>query len=149
MKSLATSLACLPVLCLALTACDPSTDNTPEPSTHEGITDTELTGEALTVRIASAVPDPPIRSDVNAWRFEVLDADGAPLDGCALEVEPTMPAHGHGTTPAPTVTPVSDAAGTYEARPLNLFMPGQWHIAVRLSCGSTADEVVFVVPIES
>ena len=101
------------------------------------------------MRIASAVPDPPIRSDVNTWRFEVLDNLGEPLDGCTIEVEPTMPAHGHGTTPAPTVTPVDGTAGTYEARPLNLFMPGEWHIAVRLRCGSTVDEVVFVVPIES
>lgn len=147
MKSSALSLACL--LLITLTACDTSTDNAPETTTREGITDTELTGAALTVRIASAVPDPPIRSDVNTWRFEVIDANGDPLDGCTLVVEPTMPAHGHGTTPAPTVTPVDGVAGTYEARPLNLFMPGEWHIAVRPSCGSTADEVVFVVPIES
>lgn len=108
-----------------------------------------LDGEVLTVRVMSAVPDPPLRSDVNIWRLAVVDGAGEPVEGCVVEVEPTMPAHGHGTTPTPTVTPVEGEAGVYEARPLNLFMPGEWHIAVRPSCDSTSDEVVFVVDIQS
>ncbi|MEZ4431973.1 MAG: FixH family protein [bacterium] len=133
----------------ALAGCDDdASPDTPAPRS-EALAGAEATGAALTVRIEQATPDPPIRSDRNTWRLRVLDADGAPLDGCAIEVEPTMPAHGHGTTPAPTVTAVDGEPGLYEARPLNLFMPGEWHIAVRPTCGSATDEIVFVVPIQS
>ena len=53
--------------------------------------------------------------------------------GVDLRVEPTMPAHGHGTTPVPTVTPVEGQPGTFDIRPLNLFMPGLWQIRIVVS----------------
>lgn len=148
---LATTLLALSAL--VVTGCDDDPSDPaavpPDTPSRELLTGESLVGEALTVRVVSAVPDPPLRSDVNIWRLAVVDGAGEPVEGCEVEVEPTMPAHGHGTTPTPTVTAVDGEAGVYEARPLNLFMPGEWHIAVRPSCGSTRDEVVFVVDIQS
>lgn len=124
----------------------PPPDDTPS---RAMLTGTVVEGEALSVRVASALPDPPLRSDVNIWRLAVVDASGTPVEGCTIEVEPTMPAHGHGTTPEPMVRAVEGEVGLYEARPLNLFMPGEWHVSVRPSCGSVSDEVVIVVDIQS
>ena len=123
---------------------DPPMDETPGLMVGQS-----LSGTALTVAVTAAVPDPPIRSDVNVWQFTVTDGDGEPIAGCAVAVDPTMPAHGHGTTPVPTITEMEGAAGVYEARPLNLFMPGEWAIAVQVDCAGVQDEVVFFVDIES
>lgn len=125
---------------------DPDPPITAEPGLMVG---QSLSGAALTVKVISAVPDPPIRSDVNAWQLELTDGDGEPVAGCAVAVDPTMPAHGHGTTPTPTITEVEGAVGVYEARPLNLFMPGEWAIEVQIDCAGLEDEVVFLVEIES
>lgn len=140
----------LAALCAALAAplagCgedEPAAEDAPLVS----IAGAEVAGATYTVRLDAATPDPPIRSDVNAWRFTLLDAAGAGVEGCTFDIEPTMPAHGHGTTPDPSATELGD--GAYEMRPLNFTMPGEWHVAIRPTCGTTTDEIVVVVDIQS
>ncbi|MCA9541584.1 MAG: FixH family protein [Myxococcales bacterium] len=105
--------------------------------------------DAVTVVLVEAVPGPPIRGDSNVWTLALQDAEGAPMDGCTIEVDPRMPAHGHGTTPVPVATPIEGETGMFEVRPLNLFMPGLWRVAVRPTCGSDTAEVFFEFWIES
>ncbi len=103
-------------------------------------------GEVFALTIDDAIPDPPIRGDVNAWSFS-LTRDGEPMTGCTFEIEPTMPSHGHGTNPNPSATELGE--GRYEMRPLNFIMPGVWHVAVRPTCDTLSDEIVLIVDIES
>lgn len=133
--------------CLLFAGCGEETDSKPaDPTPLTAVSGASASGDVFSVIIDEAVPDPPVRGDINAWMF-TLTRDGAPVEGCAVEVEPTMPLHGHGTNPDPTTTEMG--GGVYEMRPLNFIMPGQWHVAIRPTCGSTTDEVVLVVDIES
>jgi hypothetical protein len=102
----------------------------------------ERSGEQLTVRFVDAVPAPPARFD-NTWILEVLDATGTPVDDVALEVEPYMPDHMHGTSIATKVTAM-DEPGQIELDPVNLFMPGLWEVRLRFTMAdASTDEVVF------
>lgn len=103
-------------------------------------------GAVYSLTIEDATPDPPIRGDVNAWTF-ALTRDGEPMDGCTFEIEPTMPLHGHGTTPNPDATALGE--GRYDMRPINFIMPGEWHVAIRPTCDTVGDEIVLIVDIES
>jgi hypothetical protein len=102
----------------------------------------ERSGEQLTVRFVDAVPAPPARFD-NTWILEVVDLTGIPVADVALEVEPYMPDHMHGTSIATKVT-VMDEPGQFELDPVNLFMPGLWEVRLRFTMpDTTKDEVVF------
>jgi hypothetical protein len=102
----------------------------------------ERSGEQLRVRFVDAVPAPPARFD-NTWILEVVDGTGIPVDDVALEVEPYMPDHMHGTSIATKVT-VMDEPGQFELDPVNLFMPGLWEVRLRFTMpDTTKDEVVF------
>lgn len=133
------------LLALALAACD---NEAPAPADEPltSVAGAEAHGGVFTVKLEAATPDPPIRGDRNAWQFSLLEA-GSPMTGCGFAVEPTMPAHGHGTNPNPTVTELGD--GRYEMRPLNFIMPGEWHIAIRPDCDGVTDEIVVIVDIQS
>lgn len=77
--------------------------------------------------LVDAAPTPPDRGD-NDWTIQVLDPAAAPMDGLTLEVVPFMPDHGHGTPKVPAITPAD--SGTYQASPVNLWMPGLWEVTV-------------------
>jgi nitrogen fixation protein FixH len=95
----------------------------------------------LRVRLVDALPAPPELGD-NRWTLEVVDMDGQTLEGCAVELDPRMPAHGHGTNKDAEITEMG--AGRYEATPVDLFMPGLWVTEVGVDCGDgVADSVVY------
>lgn len=99
---------------------------------------------ALQVRLKEARPGPPEIGD-NTWILEVLDMQGESMPGCTVEVDPRMPAHGHGTNKEATIT---ETAGTYEVTPLDLFMPGLWEVPFTVTCGAVVDDVMFEFWIE-
>lgn len=132
----------------ALFACDDGGTAPIEDEPLVSVAGVSLTGDVYTVRLETSTPDPPIRGDSNAWQLTLLEGE-TPMDGCSFVVEPTMPAHGHGTNPDPETTPVDGVAGGYEIRPINFLMPGEWHVAIRPTCGEVTDEIVFIVEIES
>src|SRR5262249_50385354 len=65
----------------------------------------------------------------NTFVVEVTSPDGAPLDGMSVTLTPWMPAHGHGSTEQPTITPLGN--GRYQAFPVTLFMVGDWQVTAR------------------
>ncbi len=134
------------LLALPLAACDTGGDPAPADEPLISVAGAEASGAIYTVQVDEATPDPPIRGNVNAWTFTLLESS-APVTGCRFEVEPTMPSHGHGTEPNPTT--IELGGGRYEMRPLNFIMPGEWHIAIRPDCDGRTDEIVVVVEIQS
>lgn len=97
------------------------------------------------VRLANAIPAPPARGN-NAWRVEILDAKGAPVQGASVKVTPYMPDHKHGTQAVPTAT--QEADGSFSVTPLYLFMPGLWTVTFDVSDGTSTDSAVFAFCIE-
>lgn len=98
----------------------------------------------LALRLKEARPAPPELGD-NTWMLEVLDSNGESMTGCTLTVDPLMPAHGHGTNKTAVIT---EADGTYEVTPLDLFMPGLWQVPFVVTCGEVVDDVLFEFWIE-
>lgn len=96
-------------------------------------------GQSYTVTFLSADPAPPDRGD-NVWSVEVSDASGI-RDDLGLTVEPFMPEHGHGTSPASFTG--SSAAGAYDFEPIDLFMPGLWVLTFYVDDGLESDPVEF------
>jgi hypothetical protein len=93
----------------------------------------------LDIKLESISPSPPVKGD-NDWTFAVSDASGKPVDGLALKIVPLMPDHGHPASVSPIVTPLG--SGTYEAKPVNLFMGGVWQVTVSVPVdgGAGADD---------
>lgn len=85
-------------------------------------------------------PAPPGRG-TNTWAVRVLDAQGMPVTGSTLAVDPFMPDHGHGTSVKPVVTAGAD--GSFTITPLYLFMPGVWRIRFTVTTPSDSDTVEF------
>jgi hypothetical protein len=79
---------------------------------------------AFTVDVVSD-PSPPLRG-ANRVLYTITDASGAKVDGLALDVVPWMPAHGHGTSVAPTVQ--ARGLGVYQIDQVVFFMPGEWEL---------------------
>ncbi len=135
--------------CLALAACgDDEGDSGGDPPMEEAFF-RQAEGTASVLKVIRATPDPPLRADYNAWMIVLSTPDGTPLSDCEIAGDPRMPAHGHGTTPLPTVSPVDGLDGQYEVKPLNLFMAGLWEITFRYTCGDLEDEVAVTVVVES
>lgn len=99
---------------------------------------TEGTTEAGLWRLSYATdPSPiPFNDPFEAtWAVEALD--GAP-EAAGLLVEPWMPAHGHGGATNPTTTPVE---GGFVTTDLQLHMPGEWELRLRVD-GDGVDDVL-------
>jgi hypothetical protein len=101
-------------------------------------------GGNWTVSIETA-PQPPRKGSVDVT-YRITDGAGAPADGLDLQVLPWMPAHGHGTSVTPLVTP--QGGGAYLASPVYLYMAGHWELRTQIQGGDIADSVVpaFDVP---
>lgn len=99
-------------------------------------------GAWATVEFVGADPAPPQRGD-NTWTVRVLDAQGGQRDDVAIDVDPFMPDHGHGSTIRCDVEPGTEP-GTYVLAPVNLFMPGLWEVTLHLAVADAPpDEVMF------
>ncbi len=149
----------LPIAALVLLACgdDASSGNAapaagdaeaPPPEADTYVAGLEKAGEEgrLMVRLLDSRPAPPQR-DENRWLLEVTDGAGEPLTGCALVLDPDMPAHGHGTYEEAVVTE-QETPGQYVADPVLLFMPGLWVVPIEVTCGDLSDHVSFSFQIE-
>jgi hypothetical protein len=91
----------------------------------------------------SSDPNPTARG-VNTVMFTVTDDGGAPMPQLALDVQPWMPSHNHGTSVQPTV--VNMNGGTYRIDNVYFFMAGHWEL--RTTFTESGDHVVpvFDVP---
>ena len=77
---------------------------------------------------------------VDVWTVEAdIAASMTPADGLSISVNPYMPDHLHGTTPA-AVT--AGGSGTYTISPLNLYMAGYWEITLTITDSSSGNNVV-------
>lgn len=83
-------------------------------------------GGALLVTIASEPAERPVRGN-NRITFHIESTStGEPLDDLELEMAPFMPAHGHGSSQEPALTPLGD--GRYRFDDVVLTMPGLWEL---------------------
>ncbi|MGH7281096.1 MAG: FixH family protein [Polyangiaceae bacterium] len=97
---------------------------------------------ALSVKLESINPNPVIKGN-NVWTIQVVDANGAPVDGATITVKPYMPDHGHGSSIIPQVAAGTDP-GTYDISLLNLFMPGIWTVTFDVTTSANVtDSAVF------
>lgn len=81
---------------------------------------------------ASIDPDPPIVGR-HTMTLSVTDLSSTPVLEASIEVDPQMPAHGHGSNETPLVTEIGE--GTYEAYPVTFTMPGTWEVTVHATAG--------------
>lgn len=89
---------------------------------------------ALVVEVRTS-PQPPARG-TNAVELTVTRAaDGAPVPGLAVGVQPWMPSMNHGTS-TPTVTDQGD--GRYLVTDVYFYMPGTWQLRTTFS-GAVSD----------
>lgn len=87
----------------------------------------------------SPEPNPP-KTGENALAISLVDAEGAAVTGAVLEVEPWMPAHGHGTSHEPVVSELG--GGEYRADELDYMMPGYWELRIGVIAGESRDGFV-------
>lgn len=99
---------------------------------------TRIGANGYTVALLDSVPLP-ARKGKYTWTIRVVDPAMTPATGFDVRVTPTMPDHGHGTSPS-TITPGSD--GTYTISQMDLFMTGLWNI--RIAIRDASSELDFV-----
>ncbi|HEX7602032.1 MAG TPA: FixH family protein [Polyangiaceae bacterium] len=93
---------------------------------------------ALRIEVRTA-PDQPPQHGLIAVDFVIADAKtGATVDGLTVHPVPWMPAHGHGTSITPTVTP--HGLGHYEITSVDFYMAGSWQLRTDIS-GTITDHV--------
>ena len=85
----------------------------------------ELPGGAV---VSWKAPSPIPRAEPFALEVKVNDAGGKPVDGLVLQVDCTMPHHGHGMNVRPVVR--GTGPGAWVAEPLLLHMPGRWELSL-------------------
>ena len=100
-----------------------------------------LRGASLRLELEPAAQ--PIAVGVTqTWSVLVAGAQGAPLSGCKVTFDATMPEHGHGLPTAPRVEGES-APGRYRLEGLRFSMAGYWQIEVEASCAEGAQRALF------
>ena len=83
------------------------------------------TAGAIKVSLVSS-PGPPARGN-NVWTLHITNASGTAMSGISLGYKTIMPDHGHGS-PISTPSIMDKGAGNYDVNPVDLFMPGVWHV---------------------
>jgi hypothetical protein len=103
-------------------------------------------GEAMRVTLLDATPSEPFRGD-NAWTVSLTDLSGAPLEDYAVDVQPWMPDHGHGTSVGAEVVDRGD--GELFVDPVNLWMAGLWEVRFLVTLeDATSDMAVLTVCVD-
>jgi hypothetical protein len=98
--------------------------------------------QALSFKLMSSTPAPPIRGD-NTWVIQInAMAGGTAVDGASLLVTPFMPDHGHPAGKTVEIEAMPEA-GQYQLSPLNFWMPGLWETTVEVTSSGGDDVVVF------
>ena len=105
----------------------------------DGADATEQVAGALSVEATIDPAGPAVGK--STLHIEISDADGQPVEGATLTVEPQMSMHGHGSPDVPVVTDLG--GGNYDAFPVTLTMPGMWEVTVDVSMGDEQGTRVF------
>ena len=71
--------------------------------------------------------------DNAVWTLRIDGAEGKPALGVTFKVIPWMVEHNHGSPKAVIVS--ESGEGLYEAKPINLNMPGIWDVRVEFPSG--------------
>lgn len=106
------------------------------PATEESTASAATAGPYL-VRIAG---DPP-KVGVSTLTVEISGNHGDPPPPDSVTLEPAMPQMGHAAAP---VVASEESSGRYRAD-VDLSMPGQWEIAVRIAAAGHVDQAVLSV----
>jgi len=102
----------------------------------------ERAGERGVFSVRLVESDPiPRDTGIYTWTIEVVDANGQLVTGATLQVEPTMPAHGHGTFPRITDGTPAEGEGRYVLAELDLFMPGIWRVPIAITHADGREDV--------
>lgn len=90
---------------------------------------------------AHVTPDPsqPSTGD-NTLMLHVMDMEDNGVEGLALDVEPWMPHHGHGSPEEPVVMEKDN--GMYMVTNLVYSMPGRWEVRIDVDDGEVSDRFV-------
>ena len=96
---------------------------------------TVVTDQGLSIEVRTAPEQPPTRGVIDV-ELVVNDADGKPVDGLDLAVQPWMPQMGHGASTKPSIEAMG--GGHYVVSKVAFFMPGQWELRTSIA-GSTND----------
>lgn len=77
-----------------------------------------------------------VQKGMNAITVEVVDANGAAIDGATVALNLWMPDHGHGSARPPVVTPMG--GGRYQIREVWLPMAGLWRFTIGVTANGGA-----------
>jgi hypothetical protein len=92
---------------------------------------------------ATLHPDQPLRPRrMQTVRVAIVDADGRPVDGAAIQIDGGMPQHGHGLPTRPRVTRAL-GNGLYEIEGVRFNMGGWWEFKLVIEAASRSDVVTF------
>lgn len=151
------ALTSVAALALAMTACDGADDDphghhdvaedldcSEEPRAEPYVVGWSKSGALVDVAFVNSTPAPPAKTE-NTWRLSITDQmTSSPVEGATLELIPTMPDHGHGTTKDAVITPVADMPGHYDASPVFLHMAGYWEVDMNITLSDgQSDSVMF------
>ncbi len=119
----------------------PPTAGAPAATAHEG------TSAWGTYRVRwTAEPAPIPVGKLVTLRVGVERVDGAVPGDLRVEVDATMPDHGHGMTLRPTVRRADD--GGFVADGMLFHMPGRWEVAVDVVRGDDVERATFPVDLQ-
>jgi hypothetical protein len=127
------------LMCVSSMAACSSAGQASPPLSFAAQADMEEKGDAGVLEVqVRASPDPPWQGTIAVELTVMAAADGIPQDGLSIAMVPWMPAHGHGTSLTPVVTP--EGNGKYLVTQVDLFMAGYWELQTTLS-GPLSDYV--------
>ncbi len=85
---------------------------------------------ALSFEVRTAPAQPPTRGHFSV-EIVATDADGKPVDGLELAVQPWMPEMGHGASTKPSIEAMGD--GRYVVSHVACVMPGRWELRTSIA----------------
>lgn len=142
------------IICAHSAACVPADDDVESadvsnevnscPEAEEYFDGIERSGEQNLFRftIAASTPAPPEVGD-NYLTVSVASIAGTEFVVESMELEPTMPLHNHGTSPAIHVGRETGTKSAFDFGDFYLFMPGTWEYRIRVVTSVGTDEVAF------
>jgi hypothetical protein len=136
-------LSTLAWLAATLVACSAANPTPAGAFPADAYTTTPSDSGALVIDVRTS-PQPPSRGTNDVQLTLTRASDGTPVDGVSLDVQPWMPAMGHGSS-IPTVT--AQGGGVYLVTEVYFYMPGVWELRTSLS-GATTDHATLQLTIQ-